>query len=183
MLARRDKVKVTVSLLVIAVSAFLVGVRFFPEGCGPSEEERQLLQTLNSLDEIAQRGGHVTAVTRVEDDRWHERRRPEEGGENRPALEERERRDGPGRQDSVYRFEAEIYNADGVAIGRLRGGRVENFGTMTPRIQWYKTPGVPEEWTLPPRWGRDGRDGGPGGPRGGGDRERRPRGDRPEDMP
>lgn len=171
MLTRRDKVKVVVSLLALAASAFLIGIRFFPEGCGPSEDEVQLLKALNSVDEIVQRGGHVNEVTRVEDDQWRDRR-PQGGTEARPGPEAPDRQGDRDREDSVYRFEAEIYDAQGVAIGRLRGGRIEGFGTMTPRIQWYKTPGVPEEWSMPPRWGRGERD-----------RDRRPPWERRENAP
>lgn len=32
-----------------------------------------------------------------------------------------------------------------MAIGRIRSLRVEGFGTMKPRVMWYKTPGVSEE--------------------------------------
>ena len=112
----------------ILISVLLIGLRFIPaEGCGSSQEERQILQTLNNLDEIIQHGGYVKKVQLNRD----------------------------GRDDDVYGYEAQIVNEQGVAIGRLRGGRVAGFGTMKPRILWYKTPGVPEEW--PQRQNRRGR--------------------------
>jgi len=123
-------IKAIFALAGILISALLIGLRFIPaEGCGPSQEERQLLQTLNNLDEIIQHGGYVKAVRL-----------------NRDSNE-----------DDVYRYEAEIVNEQDVPIGRLRGGRVAGFGTMKPRIFWYKTPGVPEDW--PPRKDRRGRRG------------------------
>ena len=51
-----------------------------------------------------------------------------------------------GQEEKVFVVEAQIVNEEGIAIGRLRSERVEGFGTGKPRIQWYKTPGVVEEW-------------------------------------
>lgn len=86
-----------------------------------------LVGTLNALPAIVERGGRIRSVDRETDDDGH---------------------------DDVYRYEAEIFNQEGLAIGRLRGGRVEGFGTMEPRIHWYKTPGVPEEMPERARRGR-----------------------------
>ncbi|HPU98899.1 MAG TPA: hypothetical protein PLO53_13235, partial [Candidatus Hydrogenedentes bacterium] len=120
--------KVAFAVVGILISALLIGLRFIPaEGCGPSQEERQLLQTLNNLDEVISHGGYVKEVQMKLD----------------------------GEDDDVYGYEAEIVNEQGVPIGRLRGGRVAGFGTMKPRFLWYKTPGVPEEW--PQRNDRRGR--------------------------
>lgn len=121
---RKNVVKVSLSLLALLGSGLVIFGMFGPKGCGPSEEDRILLATLNALDEIVQKGAHIEKVNAVRD---------EDDDEN------------------VYRYEAEILDQSGVALGRLRGGRVEGFGTMKPRILWYKTPGVPEEWKRPPR--------------------------------
>lgn len=131
MVQRRDIVKVVVSLLAITVSGALIGLRFLPASCSPDEEEAILLATLNALPEVVEKGGKIDKVTRQLDGDEH---------------------------DDVYRYEAEILNQEGVAIGRLRGGRVEGFGTMKPRIHWYKTPGVPEEMPERERRGRRWRD-------------------------
>ncbi|MFP4502828.1 MAG: hypothetical protein ACLFTT_17685 [Candidatus Hydrogenedentota bacterium] len=117
MLARRDMIKLAIALALILVSGVTIGIRFFPGGCGPDEEYRRLRATLNNLDEIRERGGRVEGIT----------------------LEE-----GRG-NDSVFRYKAEIHNEDGLAIGRLRGRRVEGFGTVKPRIQWYDAPREPGE--------------------------------------
>ena len=118
-LERKDAIKATVSVVALLASGLLLFVMFGPEGCGPSEEEQRILDTLNTMDALIQKGGYVKeAAIDYEEDR------------------------GPG----VYRYDAEIVDKDGVAIGRLRGGRVEGFGTMKPRIKWYETPGVPEDW-------------------------------------
>lgn len=126
---RRKIITAALSLLAIGASSLVFIGMFGPEGCGPSEDERQLLATLNSLEQVLERGGHVKTVTRV--------KRNDEDDDDR---------------ENVYRFEAEILDQNDVAIGRVRGGRVEGFGTMRPRFLWYKTPGVPEDW--PPRQGR-----------------------------
>jgi hypothetical protein len=145
---RKNVIKVSLSLLAIAASGVVFFGMFGPEGCGPSEDERILLATLNALDEVVQKGGRVKHVTAM----------PDEDGDD----------DG-----NVYRFEAEIFDPQGVAIGRLRGGRIEGFGTMKPRFLWYKTPGVPEDWPARPPRGEDRRRGG----------DRRDRGDRPDRPP
>ena len=121
--------KLIFSLTGIAFTALIMFAMFGPESCGPSEEERQLLATLNNLDEVVQKGAHIKTVT------------SERGDKN---------------DDDVYRFEAELLDEKGVAIGKLRGGRVEGFGTMKPRFLWYKTPGVPEDWPPRPEGGRRG---------------------------
>ncbi len=125
MVERRKVITATISLLAIGASSLVFIAMFAPEGCGPTDDERQLLATLNSLEQVVEHGGHVKSISRVQDD------------------DDRE---------NVYRFEAEILDKNNVAIGRVRGGRVEGFGTMRPRFLWYKTPGVPEDW--PPRQGR-----------------------------
>ena len=128
----KNFVKGSLSFVAIAASGMVFFAMFGPESCGPSDEERQLLATMNALDEVTARGGHVEKIV-VET--------------------------GEGGDESVYRFEAEIMNSEGLAIGRLRGRRVEGFGTLSPRFQWYKTPGVAEEWESSGRWDRWRRDG------------------------
>ncbi|HNZ49398.1 MAG TPA: hypothetical protein PLZ53_05300 [Candidatus Hydrogenedentes bacterium] len=108
-------------------------------GCGPSSEEKQVMAQFNAMDELIQRGGYIK------------------------SLEKFEKRD-----DRTFSIEAEIVDANGVPLGRLRSERVEGFATAKPRIQWYKTPGEREEWNLP-GWG--GRRGGQG------------RGNRPDGAP
>lgn len=122
---RKKAVQVSASMIALAFSAVVAFAMFGPESCGMSEEERQILITLNSLEEVASKGGRIERVTRASDG-----------------------------EAGVYRYEAEILNAEGTAIGRLRGGRVEGFGTMRPRILWYETPGVPEDWPEPQPRGR-----------------------------
>jgi hypothetical protein len=130
MAADRSKIfKLAFSLTGIAFSGLVMFAMFGPDSCGPSEEDKQLLTTLNNLEELVQKGGYVKTVTS-------------------------EREDGEG--DDVYRFNAEIVDEKGVALGKLRGGRVEGFGTMKPRFLWYKTPGVPEDWPPRPEGGRRG---------------------------
>ncbi len=127
--------KIIFSITGIAFTALVMFALFGPESCGPSQEDKTLLSTLNNLDELAQKGGYVKTVTT-------ERGKDSEG--------------------NFYRFQAEIVDEKGVGLGKLRGRRVEGFGTMKPRILWYKTPGVPED--FPPYQGRG------GGGRGGGGR-------------
>lgn len=134
-LDRAQKVKVGASIAALTASALFLFTTFGPEGCGASEEETRILAAINNLPEITEKDGRVKRIEVTE---------------------------GEGGGDNVYRYEAEILNAKGVAIGRLRGGRVEGFATMKPRFLWYKTPGVPEEWPArPPRGER--RRGGPDG--------------------
>jgi hypothetical protein len=131
-------IKAVASLVAIAISGVVIFSMYGPKGCGADEENALLLTQLNQLPEVVEKGGSVKAVTR----------------------------EGDADAD-VYRYEAQIINRDGVAIGRLRGGRVAGFGTMAPRFQWYATPGVEEEWVEQRgrRWGR-----GDGGQRGEGRR-------------
>lgn len=119
-LDKRQRNKLIFSIVALAASGVVFFGMFGPEGCGPSEEDQRILSVLNSLDEITAKGGHVNAISTAQ-------------------------REGDDDKD-VYRYEAEVLNQEGVSIGKLRGGRVEGFGTMKPHILWYKTPGVPEEW-------------------------------------
>ncbi len=99
-----------------------VGVALVMAGCGPSAEERIVIEQFNQLEELIVKGGYVRELERFE-----------------------------GRDDRVFIVEAEIVNEEGLPIGRLRSERVEGFGTGRPRIQWYETPGVSEEWRMPQR--------------------------------
>ena len=98
------------------------------------------MAVFNDLDEMVEHGGYVE-FTRFEQ-----------------------------RPDKVFIVEAEIVDGEGVPLGLLRSERVEGFGTRRPRIQWYKTPGVREEWNMPEhrrgrRGSHEGEGGrGPGGP-------------------
>lgn len=125
----------------IALTGIAALVFLAVSGCGPSEEESKAMTVFNDLEEMIEHGGYVKEFARFEQ-----------------------------RPDKVFVIEAEIVDADGVPLGLLRSERVEGFGTRRPRIQWYKTPGVREEWTMPehrrgrrgPREGEGGRDrGGP----------------------
>jgi hypothetical protein len=129
---RKNVAKLSFSVVALSFTGMAFFAMFGPEGCGPSEEDRQLLFVVNNLSEIVEKGGHVDAVKRV--------------------MEEDDDDDGDRDGGDVYRFEGEILNSDNVAIGRVRGGRVEGFGTMRPRVQWYTTPGVPEEWQGRSGW-------------------------------
>lgn len=104
-------------------------------GCGPSEEENKAMAVFNDLEEMVEHGGYVKEFARFEQ-----------------------------RPDKVFVIEAEIVDAGGVPLGLLRSERVEGFGTRRPRIQWYKSPGVREEWNMPER--RRGRRGPSEGERG-----------------
>jgi hypothetical protein len=125
---------------------------FIPVGCGPSADEKKALETFNALEELIQKGGYVKKLDKFEQ-----------------------------RSDRVFVIEAEIVDEKGVALGRLRSERIEGFATAKPRIQWYKTPGEPEEWAAPQwRGRRDGQGRGGNRPEGG---ERGSRGPRPEGAP
>jgi hypothetical protein len=123
--------------------AFAVVACVLVAGCGPSVEERKAMQAFNDLEVMIEHGGYVKKFDKFENN-----------------------------DEKVFEIEAEILDANDVPIGRLRSERVEGFGTMRPRIQWYKTPGVREEWVQQPRRRGQGR-----GPRGeGGERRERPGG-------
>ncbi|HDP34231.1 MAG TPA: hypothetical protein ENN29_03875 [Candidatus Hydrogenedentes bacterium] len=107
---------------VVCVSIALTLVAFTFTGCGPSVEERTVLDQFNQLPELIEKGGYVKSFERFE-----------------------------GQKEKVFIIEAEIVNDEDVPIGRLRSERVEGFGTRKPRIQWYETPGVREEWKTPQR--------------------------------
>lgn len=112
-------------------------------GCGPSVEERKTMAAFNDMPELIERGGYVKKLDRFE------------------------RRD-----DKVFIVEAEIVDENGVPLGLLRSERVEGFLTTRPRIQWFETPGVREEWKPQPQRRRGGGQG-----RGQGERRGRPEGD------
>ena len=86
-------------------------------GCGPSAEERTVMNQFNQLPELIEKGLYVKNLDRFEGD-----------------------------EDKVFIVEAELVNEEGVVVGRLRSERVEGFGTRKPRIMMYETPGVSEEW-------------------------------------
>lgn len=124
---------------VICVLAVFWMVAIGLAGCGPSQEERTVLNQFNQLPELIEKGGYVKEFERFE-----------------------------GQEEKVFVVEAQIVNEEGIAIGRLRSERVEGFGTRKPRIQWYKTPGVVEEWDWERFRGRRGEG------RRGGDQQNRP---------
>ncbi len=103
-------------------TAATVALVFTLMGCGPSAEERKVIEQFNQHEELILKGGYVKELERFE-----------------------------GRDDRVFIVEAEIVDEEGTPIGRLRSERVEGFGTARPRIQWYETPGVREEWNIPQR--------------------------------
>lgn len=115
-------------------------------GCGPSPEERKILDALNSQPELLERGGRIKTFELREG--WGGGRRGEgrRGGDAAPQARAPERPEAARARGGFYGIEAEIVDAYGTPIGRLRSQRVEGFGTMKPRIKWYATPGVPEEW-------------------------------------
>jgi hypothetical protein len=107
-----------VGLAVLALLA--VGACLY--GCGPSAEERTVIEVVNNQDVLTQRDAHVKRVTFLKND------------------------PGDKKKSHMLRYEAEVFDTDGKSIGRLRGQRVEGFGTMRPRVQWYQTPGKSEPW-------------------------------------
>ncbi len=94
-------------------------------GCGPSQDEKQAMAVFNNLEALIERGGYVKEFQRFE-----------KGEEN------------------VFEIEAEIVDENGVPLGLLRSTRVEGLMTRKPRIHWYTTPGVREEWPQRHRGGR-----------------------------
>lgn len=91
-------------------------------GCGPSEDERKAMDVFNNMDDMIKHGGYVKKFERFEE-----------------------------QPDKVFIIEAEIVDANDVPLGLLHSERVQGFGTARPHIQWYKTPGVREEWVEPQR--------------------------------
>ncbi len=81
--------------------------------CGPSKEARLTAENLSQLKTITDRGARIGTV------RFMEQRR---GG--------------------VLPFEAEILDAEKKPIGRIRGARVEGFGTRVHRIEWFSQESV-----------------------------------------
>lgn len=75
--------------------------------CGPSKEARLTAENLSRLDALGERGAQVGKVV------FMEKRR------------------------GAQPFEAEILNAAKQPIGRIRGARVEGFGTRVHRIEWF----------------------------------------------
>lgn len=77
-------------------------------GCGPSKEERKVIEALNKTKELADREAYVLDVDLDTDS-----------------------------DDAVFRFEAEVLDKDGDPIGKISGRRVENFGTVIAHRAWY----------------------------------------------
>ena len=61
-LQRKDGIKAAVSVVALAASALVLFTMFGPEGCGPSEEEQRILDTLaaNAIDALIPIGGEDT---------------------------------------------------------------------------------------------------------------------------
>ena len=75
--------------------------------CG-SYEKKQTLEAINTNKEIVKHGGHVKKLTFAD--------LPDVKG--------------------IARFEADILNDKDEVIGKVRGGRIEGFGTHIRRITW-----------------------------------------------
>jgi len=86
-------------------------------GCWPAKEKHKLIKNLNESPKIAERGGRVREI---------------EVGE------------APDK-DALAPFVAEVYDGDGNAIGKVRGDRVEGFGTIVRSYVWYDEPGWEEK--------------------------------------
>jgi hypothetical protein len=111
----------------VALTVALVFTGISLTGCGPSAEERTAMNQLNQFPELIEKGLYVKKLDRFESD-----------------------------EDKVFVVEAQVVNAEGVAVGILRSERVEGFGTSKPRILMYKTPGVAEEWDWDKYWEQNG---------------------------
>lgn len=111
----------------MALSVVLVFTSISFMGCGPSKEERIVMEQFNQLPELIEKGLYVKKIDRFEGD-----------------------------EDKVFVVEAELVNEEGVAVGMLRSERVEGFGTRKPRILMYETPGVSEEWDWDKYWEQNG---------------------------
>ena len=77
-------------------------------GCGPSKEERKVIEALNQTQELIDRNAYVFDVKLDTDS-----------------------------EEAVFRFEAELVDPDGNPIGKISGRRVENFGTIIRHRVWY----------------------------------------------
>lgn len=77
-------------------------------GCGPSPEELWVAEAVDKNPKIAERGGRAGKVTL-----------------------------GESQEEKVCIFEAEIIDAAGKPIGKVRGRRIEGFGTRFRRFYWY----------------------------------------------
>ena len=86
-------------------------------GCGGRKEKRRIIKAVNRHKVVAERDGHVKGVT------IHE------------ALD----------KDANSPFVAEIYDEDGNPIGKVRGNRIEGFGTIVRSYVWYDEPGWEEK--------------------------------------
>jgi len=108
-----------------------VGCLCLLAACGPSEEEQYILDAVNNAPEIQAKGGHIEDLV-LGNSRDKEREKEREKADDKHKQKKRPER---GNQDQ--RFEAEILDNDGKPIGKVRGFRVEGFGTRLGRIEWY----------------------------------------------
>ncbi len=94
----------------------------------PDEELDNTLKALNGYGEIQEHGGHVETVT------W---------------MQGRGRGGGQG-------FQADVLGSDGSLIGKVRGYRVEGFGTTVRQSRWKdKGDDLSAEWPQNFRRNRD----------------------------
>lgn len=104
-------------LLIAAVCMALLAA------CGPPEEQQHILDAVNNAPELKEKSGHIEKITfgeskRKDQDKDKNKRRPDHDNQDQ-------------------RFEAEILDNDGNPIGKVRGFRVEGFGTRIGRVEWY----------------------------------------------
>lgn len=104
----------------ILTPACVLLLAFALTGCGDPEKKR-VLKTVNQHPEITQRGGHVEDIEL-------------RGADN---------------NDPEWGYNGEVLDKDGNPIGRVRGFRVEHFGTVV-RFRWNDE-GEPEERRRGPR--------------------------------
>lgn len=80
----------------------------------PSQEERNIINAVNNQQRVIDHNGHIEKV----------------------SLEDAD-------DEGIMRFEAEILNESGVPIGKVRGRRIEGFGTIGLRYEFEGEPPDP----------------------------------------
>ncbi|HEX73186.1 MAG TPA: hypothetical protein ENN65_07720 [Candidatus Hydrogenedentes bacterium] len=93
---------------ILPLLAIMLAAGALLAACGPSKEARLTAENLGQLNVIAERGAQIGTVAFMEQ-----------------------------RRGGVLPFEAEILDANKRLIGRIRGARVEGFGTRIHRIEWF----------------------------------------------
>ncbi|HOZ49699.1 MAG TPA: hypothetical protein PLO37_17925 [Candidatus Hydrogenedentes bacterium] len=133
----RTRAKVGIGLGAGAILVFVVAVAVY-FWLTPSYEEEMALEAINNYGPVVQRGGHVKGVSLILDKEEHIAYVQEVDGMSAASKAEHieKIRQGVIKAEDAP-FQAEVLDAQGAVIGRVRGYRVQGFGTIIADCTWF----------------------------------------------